>query len=181
MKNTAISIFLFLALLVGSTLPVASPVSAADPAPDFNLRSPEGKLLHLKSMLKEGPVLLDFWATWCKPCVKAMPKLQELYDTYKEQGLTVLGVNEDGPRGQSKVRQFLRARKLTFPIALDSDGGLMKRMRVTALPTTVLVNQDGEVVYRQTGFSKRQEKHLIEAIEAVLISGKSKSEGSASE
>ena len=57
----------------------------------------------------------------------------------------------------------------------------MKRMRVTALPTTLLVDRDGEIVFRQTGFTKGQEKHLIEAIEAVLQESKSESEGSASE
>jgi len=175
MRKTMILLSTFLALLV------ASPVPAADIAPDFNLRSPEGKRVHLKSLLEEGPVLLDFWATWCKPCIKAMPKLQEIYDQYSERGLTVVGVNEDGPRGQSKVKPFLRARKLTFPIALDPDGGLMKRMRVTALPTTLLVDRDGEVVFRQTGFTKGQEKQLIEAIEAVLPPVESESEGSASE
>ena len=103
MRKTMILLSTFLALLV------ASPVPAADIAPDFNLRSPEGKRVHLKSLLEEGPVLLDFWATWCKPCIKAMPKLQEIYDQYSERGLTVIGVNEDGPRGQSKVKPFLRA------------------------------------------------------------------------
>lgn len=147
---------------------VAAPAVAEDTASDFNLRTPEGKRLHLKSMLEDGPVLLDFWATWCKPCVKAMPKLQEIHETYKDRGLTVVGVNEDGPRGQSKVKPFLRARKLTFPIALDLDSGVMTRMRVTALPTTLLVDQDGSIVHRQAGFVKGQEKDLIEAIENLL-------------
>ena len=60
------------------------PVAASDEAADFNLRSLDGKRLHLKALLEEGPVLLDFWATWCKPCVKAMPKLQKIYDEYKD-------------------------------------------------------------------------------------------------
>jgi cytochrome c biogenesis protein CcmG/thiol:disulfide interchange protein DsbE len=160
---------------------LATPLLAKDSAPDFNLRSPEGKRLHLKSMLKNGPVLLDFWATWCKPCIKAMPKLQEIHEGYKDQGLTVVGVNEDGPRGQSKVKPFLRARKLTFPIALDSDGGLMKRMRVTALPTTILVDRDGEIVYRRAGFTKGSEKDLIKAIEALMTPKPAGTEGAASE
>ena len=138
--------------------------------PNAWLRRPGVKLL-----------AVEFYATWCKPCIKAMPKLQEIYDQYSERGLPVVGVNEDGPRGQSKVKPFLRARKLTFPIALDPDGGLMKRMRVTALPTTLLVDRDGEVVFRQTGFTKGQEKQLVEAIEAVLPPVESESEGSASE
>lgn len=160
---------------------LTSSVLSKDIAPDFNLRSPEGKLLNLKSMLKDGPVLLDFWATWCKPCVNTMLKLQRVYDDYKDQGLTVVGVNEDGPRSQSKVKPFLRARKLMFPIALDSDGGLMKRMRVTALPTTILVDRDCEIVYRHVGSTEGSEKGLIEAIRSALIQKPADSEGESSE
>ena len=146
----------------------AGPVLSEDKASDFNLRTPEGKRLHLKKLLKEGPVLLDFWATWCKPCVKAMPKLQEVHDLYKEHGLTVVGINEDGPRGQSKVKPFLRARKITFPIGLDLDSSVAKRNRVTAYPTTLLVDQDGNIVFRQAGFVSGQEGPMIEAIESLL-------------
>ena len=143
---------------------------AAEKAPDFNLKSPEGKRINLKELLKDGPVLLDFWATWCKPCIKAMPKLQAIYDKYKDRGFTVVGVNEDGPRGQAKVKPFLRARKLTFPVVMDLDRGLMKRMRAVSLPVTLLIDQDGEIVLRQSGYTKGkgQERALIEAIESLL-------------
>ncbi len=173
---TRVAIRCFLVCVV---LSLTRPIAASDLAPDFNLRSPEGRRVHLKSMLEDGPVLLDFWATWCKPCVKAMPKIQEIHDQYHTRGLIVVGVNEDGPRGQPTVKPFLRARKLTFPIALDLDGGVRKRMRVSALPSTVLIDQDGEIVFRQTGFVKGQEDLLIDAIESVL--GLETSKESASE
>lgn len=152
------------------------PADAEERAPDFNLRTPVGERIHLKSLLARGPVLLDFWATWCKPCIKMMPKLQEIHETYGERGLTVLGVNEDGPRSQAKVEPFVRARKISFPIVLDSDGGVMKRMRVSALPTSILIDQEGMIVYRLVGTSKGQVKGLIEAIEAALRSSKAASE-----
>ena len=150
-------------------LSLSGPGIASEVAPDFNLRSPEGRRIHLKTFLQDGPVLLDFWATWCKPCVKTMPKLQRIYDKYREKGLTVVGVNEDGPRGQSKVKPFLRARNLTFLIALDLDGGLLKRMRVNALPATVLVDTNGEIVFRQEGFSQKLEEKLVKVIDAILV------------
>ena len=97
-----------------------------------------------------------------------MPKLQKVYDKYKDQGLTVVGVNEDGPRGQAKVKPFLRSKKLTFPIALDLDSSVANRMRVTAYPTTLLLDQDGMIVYRQAGFTSGQEAKLIAEIEQIL-------------
>ena len=155
----------FLTLLV---FLLATSAESADIAPDFNLKTPEGERLHLQAMLEEGPVLLDFWATWCKPCLKGMPKIQSIYETYRERGLAVVGVNEDGPRGQTKVKPFVRARKITFPIALDSDGRLMKRIRAVTLPTTILIDRDGEIVLRQSGYSPEGEQALIEAIEALM-------------
>jgi thiol-disulfide isomerase/thioredoxin len=118
-------------------------------------------------MLEGGPVLLDFWATYCKPCVKAMPKLQALHKKYESRGLTVLGVNEDGPRSQTKVPPFLRARKISFPIALDTDGGVMRRMQVGALPTTILIGQDGEVLFRQAGYDPKMEVALEKLLDAL--------------
>jgi cytochrome c biogenesis protein CcmG/thiol:disulfide interchange protein DsbE len=152
-------------VLVLSTVWIGTAFSAT--APDFNLRSPDGKRLNLHDMLEGGPVLLDFWATYCKPCVKAMPKLQALHKKYESRGLTVLGVNEDGPRSQTKVPPFLRARKISFPIALDTDGGVMRRMQVGALPTTILIGQDGEVLFRQAGYDPKMEVALEKLLDAL--------------
>ena len=145
-------------LLLSCHLLTGSAASAS--APDFNLRSPDGRRVNLKSLLEDGPVLLDFWATYCKPCIKAMPKLQALQEKYESKGLTVLGVNEDGPRGQTKVAPFLRSRKISFSIALDTDGDVMRRMQVGALPTTILIGQDGKILYRQSGYDPKMEVAL---------------------
>ena len=97
-----------LLVLCGLLLP--QPTSGTQ-APDFSLPTPEGKQIRLSALRKNGPVLIDFWATWCKPCLKAMPKLVELHERFKDRGLTVLGVNEDGPRSRTKVKPFIRARE----------------------------------------------------------------------
>jgi thiol-disulfide isomerase/thioredoxin len=152
-------------LLLSCHLLGGSAVSAS--APDFNLRSPDGRRVNLKSLLEQGPVLLDFWATYCKPCIKAMPKLQALQEKYKSKGLTVLGVNEDGPRSQTKVAPFLRSRKISFSIALDTDGGVMRRMQVGALPTTILIGQDGEILYKQGGYDPKMEVALEKILDEM--------------
>ena len=90
---------LWLCLLIAST-------ARATEVPDFNLPTPSGKRVKLYALLEKGPVLLDFWATWCKPCIKAMPKLEEIHAKYADRGLTVLGINEDGPRGQTAFARF---------------------------------------------------------------------------
>lgn len=137
-------------------------------APDFNLRNLRGERVNLKTLLAKGPVLLDFWATYCKPCVKAMPKLQKIHEKYGKSGLTVLGVNVDGPRGQNRVKPFLRARRVSFPIALDSDSAVMRRMQVNVLPTTLLITPDGEIALRQVGYNSKNADLLLAAVEALF-------------
>ena len=150
---------LWLCLLVASS-------ARATEAPDFNLPGLSGERVQLTALLEKGPVLLDFWATWCKPCIKAMPKLEEIHAKYADRGLTVLGVNEDGPRGQNRIRPFLRGRNITFPIAIDADGSVMQRMQVRALPTTILIAPDREIVLREAGLSDG--KAIIDALEVLL-------------
>ena len=137
-------------------------------APDFNLRNLQGERVNLKTLLAKGPVLLDFWATYCKPCVKAMPKLQKIHEKYGKSGLTVLGVNVDGPRGQNRVKPFLRARRVNFPNALDSDSAVMRRMQVNVLPTTLLITPDGEIALRQVGYNSKNAEVLLTAVEALF-------------
>lgn len=137
-------------------------------APDFVKTDIQGQQVNLKTLLEKGPVLIDFWATYCKPCLKAMPKLETIHQKYKEKGLTVLGLNEDGPRGQTKVRPFLNRLKITFPIVIDGDGALFKRFGLTGCPSTVLIAQDGEIVLKQVGYVTRHDDELIQTIEMLL-------------
>jgi thiol-disulfide isomerase/thioredoxin len=162
MKST----FQSLALSASITLFAASANAAS--VPDFNLRNLQGERVNLKTLLAKGPVLLDFWATYCKPCIKAMPKLQKIHEKYGKSGLTVLGVNVDGPRGQNRVKPFLRARRVNFPIALDSDSAVMRRMQVNVLPTTLLITPDGEIALRQVGYNSKNAETLLAAVAALF-------------
>ena len=157
---------------------IASSAHATE-APDFNLPGLSGERVQLSALLEKGPVLLDFWATWCKPCIKAMPKLEEIHAKYADRGLTVLGVNEDGPRGQNRIRPFLKGRNITFPIAIDGDGSVMQRMQVRALPTTILIAPDREIVLREAGLSDG--KAIIDALEILLPEKETSEEKEASE
>lgn len=137
-------------------------------APDFIKTDLQGQQVNLSTLLEKGPVLIDFWATYCKPCLKAMPKLEKIHQKYQEKGLTVLGLNEDGPRGQTKVRPFLNRLKITFPIVIDGDKAVFKRFGLTACPSTVLIAQDGEIVLKQVGYMPNYDDELIQSIELLL-------------
>ena len=142
---------------------------SGDKLPDASMPDLNNKTVKLSELRQRGPLVLDFWATWCMPCIKAMPELEKLHQKYKDRGLQVIGINEDASRNQAKVKPFVEKLKVTFPILLDRDNAYMDKLKVQALPTTLLVAPDGEIVWRHSGFSPKTMKEL-EAKIATLLS-----------
>ncbi len=132
------------------------------------LRALDGARLDLKEQLAQGPVLLDFWATWCRPCERSLPATQRLHERYREQGLRVIGVSVDGPRNWARVRPFAGRLGLTFPLVIDEDGSLARRFRAGGVPTTVLIASDGRVVRAHTGWVPGEDDSLAAAVAALL-------------
>ena len=91
-----------------SALWTPSPAPGAENprAPQFKTRDVRGTVLDLETLRRKGPVLVDFWATWCKPCLSSLTELERWHRAYGPNGLTVIGVSVDGPRNQAKVRPF---------------------------------------------------------------------------
>ena len=151
---------------------VAPPPNASDEerpmAPPFTLRTLEGAQLDLATLLERGPVLLDFWATWCKPCVTSLPEVDALSRVYGPRGLTVVGVSIDGPRNGARVRPFVSRLKLGYAIGLDEDGSLQQDYRVTAVPTALLIDRGGHIVLRRQGYLPGEGARLREALETLL-------------
>lgn len=109
-------------------------------APPFSLKNLDGRPLSLADY-KGKVVLINFWATWCKPCRVEMPSLNKLFKKYGKQGLVVIGVSIDKTR--DPVREFLEEIPLDFPIVLDSDTSVSKNYKVFAFPTTFLIDRGG--------------------------------------
>lgn len=134
----------------------------------FSLRNLDGDLVDMEEYLGKSPVILDFWATWCKPCVKNLPKLQKLYEQYEAKGLKVFAINEDGPRSISKVNPFVNSLGLTFPVLLDENRDVMLGYNIPGLPTTLLIDRDKKQVFTLNGYRPGDEEKLVEQIEKLL-------------
>jgi peroxiredoxin len=147
-----------------------SPARGAEPplAPPFKAKSMTGESLDLAALLARGPVVLEFWATWCKPCLAALPELDSLHRRFSSRGLTVIGISVDGPRNFPKVRPFAHRYRLGFPIVLDEDGGLQQRFQARAIPTSVLISTGGRMVRVTQGWRPGETSDLEAAIEALL-------------
>jgi cytochrome c biogenesis protein CcmG, thiol:disulfide interchange protein DsbE len=137
-------------------------------APPFTARTIEGKKIELAALTRRGPVLLDFWATWCEPCVASLPELEAIQHKYRERGLTIVGISVDGPRNFSKVRPFVSRMNLTLPIVLDEDGSLQERYQVRAMPTSILIDGTGQIVHVQTGYRPGTNEEAEAMIRALL-------------
>ena len=137
-------------------------------APGFKLESVSGTKLDLATLRGKGPVLLDFWATWCKPCLAAIPELEAIHKEYTPRGLTLIGVSTDGPRNFSKVRPFVARQGITYPIALDEDGDMQQKYQVRAMPMTVLIDTSGAIVHVSQGFRPGEGSKLRAAIMKLL-------------
>lgn len=133
-------------------------------APAANLKTLTGGATTFSGM--KGKVLLvDFWATWCKPCIAVMPDLQKLHDRYAGRGFAVVGVSID-EGGAKDVQPFLARRKqLTYPMLLDQNG-VWEKWGVRAIPAMFLVDRDGRIVRQWTG--KVDKKEVERAVAALL-------------
>jgi thiol-disulfide isomerase/thioredoxin len=125
--------------------PTAKPQAA-----DFTLLDLEGKAFKL-SDLRGRTVLINFWATWCPPCLAEMPTIEQAYQKHKAEGIMVLAVNTDDPADPQDIAWFVQQFHLTFPTLLDRENRVGILYRVQALPTSFVINKDGVICARHTG------------------------------
>ncbi|MEX0681562.1 MAG: TlpA disulfide reductase family protein [Balneolales bacterium] len=108
--------------------------------PDFELRDLQNRSQSYEDVKGSKVTLIDFWATWCAPCIEAIPELIALQSRYKEQGLEVIGINIDSQRNLSKVRPFVNSFGINYTILLDPDSEVMPMMQLSVMPTVLVVD-----------------------------------------
>lgn len=118
-------------------------------APDFTVKSLSGENVRL-SDFRGQVVLLNFWASWCVPCRAEMPILDDIHAKYEALGFTVLGVNVD--LKSDKAIKYLKDTPVNFPIGLDPKSDVSKLYNVSAMPSTAIIDRDGNVRYIHPGY-----------------------------
>lgn len=143
-------------------------LAAGTEAPDFSLKNLDGDAVSLHELLEDGPVLLDFWALWCKPCKKGLPGTNDLYKEFEEKGLSVVAVNVDSPRSTSKVRSYVKSQRYEFEVLLDPNSATMRLYQFRSIPQLFLVSRDGTIAYSKMGWAPGQEIFISREIEKLL-------------
>lgn len=139
--------------------------SGSGPAPDFTLKSRSGKNIKL-SELRGNVVMVNFWASWCGPCRQEMPLLQQLYDRYKDMGFTLLGVNVD--EEPAAADKMLKDIAVNFPVLYDSKNSVSEQYQVKAMPSTFMVDRDGNVRFLHEGYKPGYEDEYQQQIRSLL-------------
>lgn len=138
---------------------------AQAPAPDFTLPARAGGDLTLAS-LKGQVVLINFWATWCGPCRKEMPLLDQIYQRYKSLGFTLLAVNVENDSAGAET--WLKQTPVTFPVLFDRQNQVSKLYEVTAMPSTVIVDRKGRVRFVHYGYTPGTESEYQDQIRSLI-------------
>ena len=102
---------------------------------NFKLKDIENNVKTYSDLKGSKLTLIDFWATWCKPCVKAIPELNKIYDIYKNQGVEIIGISCDGPRSISKVAPLSKTLQIKYPVLLDINSEVKSDLNLYAFPT----------------------------------------------
>ena len=121
----------------------AQRVRVGQPAPEFALTAISGESVRLAD-LRGHPVVLNFWASWCPPCLTELPALVSAWNAHRPAGLQVLAINGDDER-PAVIRDFTARMALPFPVLLDARARVNDRYRITGLPTTVFIDSAGIV------------------------------------
>jgi peroxiredoxin len=146
------------------TLVVAQSTKAQN-AIDFTLKDLDGKETKLSDHYGEKIILINFWATWCLPCIKELPHLQKIYEAYQDKDFIMFTISVDGPGTLAQVRNSVNRNNYNFPVLLDTESKVVALYNPRVLlPYTILIDKEGQIYHVQQGYSPGDEAVLKEKI-----------------
>ena len=134
-------------------------------APNFTLKSMRGDNLKLSERRGEV-IVLTFWATWCDPCKQIMPMLNDLYLRYRDDGFTLLAISVE--KDMDKVRKELRTLQVSFPVLVDVTSEVSKKYEVDEMPSTYLIDRDGNLRYTHPGLPGGFDDVLLKEVRELM-------------
>ncbi len=166
----------FMIILMGI---LSSLIAQAANPPLFELKNLDGDSYSLQDDLGKSVIILDFWATWCKPCLRELPHINAIYEKYREKGLKVYAISVDDASSTSSIKPTLKRYSFSMPILLDPNSDVIRKYNANRnIPYLVLIGADGQIIRDFTGYKPGDEK-LVEELVTAEIAKMSKPETSA--
>ncbi len=165
MKKTFLSF-----VLCGAALIVFGGFGGSPLLPSANVKDLQGKTVNTSTISNDGkPILISFWATWCKPCLQELKTIHTLYDDWRKQtGVKVVAISIDDARNAAKIKPFVNGLGWDFEVYLDQNGDFKRAMNVNNVPHTFLVDGNtGKIVWQHNSYAPGDENHLFEEIKKL--------------
>jgi len=163
MKNLLSGIaFLFLL----SLNPLYAQEGKARKIPAVEVKALDGSTFNTSSIDNNGkPIIIDFWATWCKPCVTELTNISDVYAKWKkETGVKVIAISIDDARNTAKVAPFVNGKNWDYEVYIDPNGDFKRAMNVNTVPHTFLLNGKKEIVWQHNSYAEGDEDKLFELV-----------------
>ncbi|MFM2190616.1 MAG: hypothetical protein RL491_1002 [Bacteroidota bacterium] len=156
-------------LLTAITLAFTALTAQAQSVPDVKIKNMDGATVSTNTIANDGkPMIISFWATWCKPCIKELETINEVYAEWREQtGVKIVIVSIDDARTTASVAPFLNAKGWEYESYLDVNSDFRRAMNVNMVPHTFLLNGKREVLDQHTSFAPGDEDKLFEKVKAA--------------
>ncbi|MBN1999264.1 TlpA family protein disulfide reductase [candidate division KSB1 bacterium] len=133
--------------------------------PDFTLPGLDAETVKLSENFGKGPIIINFWATWCLPCKAEMKALKKVYKKYQSRDLHIFSISIDDPKTVNRVKSFVKANRYPFTVLLDTNSEVFRRFGGTHPPLTIVLDREGAIRYSHTGYRKGDENLLMEQLE----------------
>ncbi|MCF6170176.1 MAG: TlpA family protein disulfide reductase [Bacteroidales bacterium] len=163
-KNALLFFALFIALFA-----MAQEKPNNQKLPSVNIKTLDGETFNTRNISNDGkPILLSFWALWCKPCKKELDNYNDLYEEWQDEtGVKIYAVSIDDARSTAKVMPFVNGKDWEMEILLDPNGDFKRALNVNMIPHTFLIDGNGKVVYQHTSYYEGLEYEIYELVKKI--------------
>jgi len=132
--------------------------------PNFTLEDLDGDEVELNQEIGDGPILLSFWATWCKPCIEELSEYKQIYKEYKDQGFKMFAISTDDENSVAKVKPLVKSKGYNFPVLLDTNSDAVRLYYAQSIPYSVILDKKGMIIYSHLGYMRGDEVKVRQII-----------------
>ncbi len=150
-------------------LSVMAQTDAGKKLPSVNIKNLDGKTISTQTISNDGkPIIVSFWALWCKPCKKELDAYNELYEDWQDEtGVKIIAISIDDARSTAKVKPFVSGKDWQFDVLLDPNQEFKRAMSVNMIPHTFILDGKGNIVYQHTSYYEGLEDEIFEIVKKV--------------